>query len=70
MGNSEHYESGHSRGWNRANFGVAYENVARYSEPAEPVEYPSNVKTDRDRWDFESGFEAGWNQFMNEDYPE
>ena len=70
MSTSEAYSAGDSDGWSAANFAVAYQDIARYSEAPAPTEYRSNITTDRQRWDYEAGYEAGWNRFMNEDYAE
>lgn len=69
---SEHdfYELGKDRGSTAANYAVAYENAERYAESPGPTDKSPLVQTEQQRWDYERGFDDGWNAYMNEDYPE
>jgi hypothetical protein len=68
------YELGRSRGFDAANFAVAYENAIRYAEPPELTDDDRAADTrlaeDRAWWDFQRGHDDGWNNFMEEHYPE
>lgn len=70
MSNSEAYDAGFHSGRIAANFAVAYANASNHDDAPDVTDYRGYDATTQQRWDFERGYEDGWNHYMREDYPE
>jgi hypothetical protein len=68
---SEQYEAGFTRGENSANYGEAYHGYSRDDFDAHRDEMWSSApgyvsrEEDRSKWDYERGFEDGWNSHFD-----
>lgn len=66
------FDTGDSRGWDAANFAVAYEGAAKSTDPGDPTAAAAaaGYTNPADRLNFATGYAAGWNRYMREDYPD
>lgn len=69
---TEIFNTGDSRGWDSANFAVAYEGATKVTEPSDPIAaaVEAGYTNPADQLNFATGYAAGWNRYMRQNYPD